>query len=66
LKKKVNKREVKLRRQIEEKEGEEIKLQRIRKEAFRATCVIYIESLASMSPPRFQKSNESSRKERNI
>jgi hypothetical protein len=45
-------------------EGEKRKLQRTRKEAFIATCVIYIEPLTSRPPPRFQKKSKSSRKER--
>jgi hypothetical protein len=47
------KREAKLSRQIKKKEGEEIKLQKFRKETFRATCVIYIEPLTSRPPLTF-------------
>jgi hypothetical protein len=53
LKMRVSKREAKLKRQKEEKEGEERGLQRVKKEAFRATVVIYIEPLALRPPPVF-------------
>jgi hypothetical protein len=41
-------------------------LQRVRKEAFRITSAIYIEPLASMSPPVFPKSSESFGEERDV
>jgi len=66
LKMRVSKREAKLKRQKEEKEGEERGLQRVKKEAFRATVVIYIEPLALRPPPVFWKSSGSSREELDI
>ncbi len=66
LKERANKREAKLRRQKEEKEGEERKLQKVRKEAFIVTSEIYIETLASRSPLVFRKNNESFKEERDI
>jgi hypothetical protein len=42
-----------LKRKKEKKEVEERELQRVRKEVFRATKVIYIEPFASRPPPTF-------------
>jgi len=48
-----------LRREREKKKTKERKLQRVRKEVLRATKTIYIELLASRSPPAFHQNNES-------
>ncbi len=66
LRERASKREAKLKRQKEEKEGEERELQKVRKEAFRATSEIYIESLASRSLLVFRKNSASFREERDI
>ncbi len=49
------------------KEREEKKLQRIKKEVFRAIKAIYIEPFASrLTAPTFQESSKNSREEKNI
>jgi hypothetical protein len=53
-------------RQNEEKNKEEIKLQIIKGEVYRAIRAIYIEPLASRPPPTFQESSESFGEERNV
>ncbi len=58
---KASKRKAKLKRQREEKEGEERELQRVKEEAFKTIGAIYIEPLTSRSPPIFQKNNENSK-----
>jgi hypothetical protein len=55
LRERANKREVELRRKREKKESKERKLQRVRKEVFRLTGALYIELLASRSPPTFHE-----------
>ncbi len=53
MKKRASKREAELKRKKEKKDAYERELQRVRKEAFRATRIIYIEPLASRLPPVF-------------
>lgn len=55
-----------MRKKREKKQTKERKLQRVRKEVFRATKVIYIEPFASRPPPTFWKSSESFGQGKNI
>ncbi len=61
-----NKREVELRGKRKEKKVEEIKLQRIGKDAFKTIEAIYIELLTSRPPLVFWKRNKSFWKEGNV
>jgi hypothetical protein len=66
LRERISKKEAELRKQREENKKEENELQRIRKEIFRATKIIYIELFASRPPPVFQESNTNFGEERNV
>lgn len=53
LREEVRKREEKLGKQIEEREGEEKEIQKVKEKDFRITEAIYIELFTSRPPPMF-------------
>lgn len=66
IEKESKQEEVELRREKERKETNERELQRATKEVYKTIRVIYIELLASRSPPTFHERNENFREGRDV